>query len=233
MISHQNVIAQCLQIKQISPPDLTKILAVVRLPCWRRLYPDHSFADRAIHWKLPLFHITGLVHALHLPVVLNASVIMLPSFSMPTMLKAIRDYELTELLLVPPLLIRMVRDPSVDPATLKPVKRFSSGTDASNFGSLLSAALLLIVSAGAAPLSPEILHLLEKKFPGTGFKQGYGMTESCSCITAHPPEFYDYKYAAAVGTIVASTTVKILKSDGSDGKVGEQGEILARGPQIT
>lgn len=29
MIAHQNVIAQCLQVQQITPPDLTKILAVL------------------------------------------------------------------------------------------------------------------------------------------------------------------------------------------------------------
>ena len=29
MIAHQNVIAQCLQIQQIVPPDLTKTLAVL------------------------------------------------------------------------------------------------------------------------------------------------------------------------------------------------------------
>ncbi len=31
MIAHQNVIAQCLQVRQITPPDLEKILAVLPL----------------------------------------------------------------------------------------------------------------------------------------------------------------------------------------------------------
>jgi 4-coumarate--CoA ligase len=188
MIAHQNVIAQCLQIVQITPSDLKRILAV-----------------------LPSFHITGLVHALHLPVLLNAEVIMLPSFTMKSMLDTVVEYQLKELLLVPPILIRLVRDPIVDEYDLSFLRRFSSG---------------------AAPLSEEIIQLLKKKFPQTGFKQGYGMTESCSCITAHPPALYDYKNAHAVGTIVASTTVKIIKDDGTEAGVGEPGEILAKGPQI-
>ncbi|KAI9875642.1 MAG: hypothetical protein M1830_008154 [Pleopsidium flavum] len=187
MIAHQNVIAQCLQIQQISPPDLQKILAV-----------------------LPLFHITGLVHGLHLPILLNAEVYMLPTFTMEAMLDTIVKYQLKELLLVPPILIRLVRDSIVDKYDLSNVRRFSSG---------------------AAPLSEEIIHLLNKKFPQTGFKQGYGMTESCSCITAHPPEKYDYKYAHTVGTIVASTEVKIVDEDGKELGVNQAGEILARGPQ--
>ncbi|CAE6997725.1 hypothetical protein CFE70_000539 [Pyrenophora teres f. teres 0-1] len=188
MISHQNVIAQCLQVQQITPETLKKVMAV-----------------------LPLFHITGLVHQMHLPILLNAEVVMLPKFSMEKMLDAVVEYKLPELLLVPPIIIRLVRDPLVDKYDLSHVQRFSSG---------------------AAPLSEEILQQLQEKFPHTGFKQGYGMTESCSCITAHPPEKYSYKYAHSGGAIVASTEVKIIKDDGTEGDVGEDGEVLARGPQI-
>ncbi|KAF5852539.1 hypothetical protein GGP41_007954 [Bipolaris sorokiniana] len=188
MISHQNVIAQCLQVQQLTPETQKKVMAV-----------------------LPLFHITGLVHQMHLPILINAEVVMLPQFSMEKTLDVIVEYQLKELLLVPPIIIRLVRDPLVDRYDLSHVVRFSSG---------------------AAPLSEEIIDQLQKKFPHTGFKQGYGMTESCSCITAHPPDKYDYKYAHSGGAIVASTEVKIIKDDGTEGDIGEDGEVLARGPQV-
>lgn len=54
---------------------------------------------------------------------------------------------------------------------------------------------------------------------------GYGMTESCSCITAHPPDKYDYKYAHAVGTLVASTEVMIVDPDGEDLGLNQPGEV--------
>ena len=189
MISHQNVIAQCLQIQQITPNKHKKVLAV-----------------------LPSFHITGLVHVLHLPILLNAEVYMLPAFTMKGMLDTVVEYQIGELLLVPPILIRMVRDPIVDEYDLGFITRFSSG---------------------AAPLSEEIIQQLKAKFPNTGFKQGYGMTESCSCITAHPPEKYDYEHAHKVGTICASTEIKIVDEDGKELGLGQPGELLARGPQIT
>ena len=190
MIAHSNVIGQCLQIRQLSPTTLRKILAV-----------------------LPLFHITGLVHQLHLPILLNANVYMLPAYSMDAMLQTVQDYKLEEMLLVPPIIIRLVREPeTLKKYDLSSLKRFSSG---------------------AAPLSDEILQLLQKTFPGTGFKQGYGMTESCSCITAHPPEKYDYKYAFRVGTIVSNTEVKIVDpATNKECGLNEPGEIWAKGPQI-
>jgi acyl-CoA synthetase (AMP-forming)/AMP-acid ligase II len=190
MISHANVMAQCFQIRQITPSTLRRILAV-----------------------LPLFHITGLVHQLHLPILLNAIVYMLPAYTMESMLQTVQDYKLEEMLLVPPILIRMVREQAtLKKYDLSALRRFSSG---------------------AAPLSDEILQLLQKTFPGSGFKQGYGMTESCSCITAHPPENYSYDYAFRVGSIVANTEVKIVDPDtGKEMDYGQPGEIWARGPQV-
>ncbi|KAF2147100.1 uncharacterized protein K452DRAFT_347938 [Aplosporella prunicola CBS 121167] len=188
MISHHNVIAQAHQVQPLTSPDKKKVLAV-----------------------LPFFHITGLIHILHVPVLFNAEVYMVPSFTMASMLQAVQDHQIDDMLVVPPIIIRLVRDPIVNNYDLSCVKRFSSG---------------------AAPMSPEIIQLLEKKFPGTSLTQGYGMTESSSCITAHPSEEEGYQHAHKVGTIVPGTEVKIIKEDGTEGDVGEPGEILARGPQV-
>lgn len=70
---------------------------------------------------------------------------------MKDLLDTVVKHQLRELLLVPPILIRLVRDPLVDKYDLSCLHRFSTG---------------------AAPLSEEILHLLSKKFPQTEFKQG-------------------------------------------------------------
>ncbi|KAF7555022.1 hypothetical protein G7Z17_g2510 [Cylindrodendrum hubeiense] len=126
---------------------------------------------------------------------------------MKAMLDTIVDYQLRELILVPPLFIRLVQDAIVNQYDLTCVRRFSSG---------------------AAPLPPRVIEQLQEKFPWTGFKQGYGMTESCSCLTAHSPDNYDYEYSDTVGTILPSTELKFMDVRGNE--VGE-GEIWARGPQ--
>lgn len=190
MIAHSNVMAQVMQIEQITPASHRRILAA-----------------------LPLYHITGLVHQMHLPIMLNANVYMIPSFTMDSMLDTVSRYRIEEMLIVPPILIRMIREPEVlAKYDLRCVKRFSSG---------------------AAPLSAEVLALLQKQFPGTGFKQGYGMTESCSCITSHPPAMYGFEYAFRVGTLVANTEMKIIDpATGKECELNQPGEIWARGPQV-
>ncbi|KAH7109895.1 CoA ligase [Dendryphion nanum] len=190
MISHANVVAQCLQVQQITPKDHTKVLAA-----------------------LPFYHITGIVHEVHLPIVLNAHVYVLPTYNLDTLLRTVSKNKIQELLIVPPILTRLVQDSeTVSKYDLTAVKRFSSG---------------------AAPLPGEVLKLLEQRFPGTGFKQGYGMTETCSAITSHPPSKYAYKYAGSVGMLVGSTEAKIVNPNtGEEYGTGKSGEIWARGPQV-
>ena len=53
------------------------------------------------------------------------------------------------------------------------------------------------------------------------------MTEPCACITAHPPEKYDYKYAHTVGGLISGTEAKIMDLDGKMLGINEPGEVLA------
>ncbi|KAF7155957.1 hypothetical protein CNMCM6106_007869 [Aspergillus hiratsukae] len=189
-------------VDQVTSPDRKKTLAVLPL--------FHSTYSILRVYRLTTA-VTGLVHQMHLPILRNAHVYMLPSFTMDSMLATIVKYRIPEALLVPPIIIRLLRDPIVSNYDLSHLQTFSSG---------------------AAPISVELLQDLERRFPGTGFKQGYGMTESCSCITTHPPDKQTYRYAHTVGTIVPNTEVKIIDPSGRELGYNEPGEILARGPQV-
>ena len=193
MLSHHNIISQCLQLRQL-----------------QSLPPDQSYKILAV---MPLFHITGLVRFCHYPVLMNGLSIMLPSFTLPSMLSTIETYQIPELILVPPILIRLVRDPIVSQYNLSCVQRWSSGS---------------------APIAPEVIKALQAKFPWTGFRQGYGATESTACISCHPPSHYAYKYATTGGMLVANTVAKVLSLDTPirELSIGETGEICAKGPQI-
>jgi acyl-CoA synthetase (AMP-forming)/AMP-acid ligase II len=196
MLSCHNVIAQCHQLRQLQVVEAGERYRVLA--------------------QTPLFHITGLVRYIHYPILMNGCSIMLPAFDMETMLRTIISYQIRELILVPPIIIRIVRDPIVArylDDLRRTVKRWSSGS---------------------APTPPEIIQLLHRKFPATGFRQGYGATESTACISCHPPTHYDYKYAMTAGKLCANTVAKVIDLDDPTKELGvnETGEICARGPQI-
>jgi acyl-CoA synthetase (AMP-forming)/AMP-acid ligase II len=137
---------------------------------------------------------------------------MLARFTLEGFLKAIVQHQVTDLTLVPAIVNRLVSDPTVNAEDLRCVKR---------------------IACGAAPLGPEVLEQLRSKLPWTGFRQSYGMTESCCCLTTHPPEFYSYAYGHTGGTILGSTVIKVVDmGTGKELGANETGEILAKGPQI-
>ncbi|KAI1324119.1 4-coumarate-CoA ligase [Xylariaceae sp. FL0255] len=196
MLSHANVIAQCHQLRQL-----------------QLLPADGHYSILAV---MPLFHITGLVRFCTYPVFMNGDCYMMPSYTLDLMLQNIIRFRVEELILVPPILVRLVRDPITNkylPQLQGIVKRFSSGS---------------------APISTEITQLLCQKFPATGFRQGYGATESTACISSHPGSHMDYRYAHTGGLLVANTVAKVISLTDETKMlgVGETGEICAKGPQI-
>lgn len=163
------------------------------------------------------YPVTGLVRFCTYPIYMNGYSIMLPSFTLASMIRAIVEYHIKELILVPPVLIRLVRDDKVVEPYLPQLRRCVERW-----------------SSGSAPIAPEIIQELQRKFPDTGFRQGYGATESTACISCHPPTHYSYRYAATGGMPVANTDVKVISLTDPSVELGpnETGEILARGPQI-
>lgn len=217
MLSHSNIIAQCYQLRQLQVLSKREASSSVH---------PHGLPEYRILAVMPLFHITGLVRFVSYPVLMSGLSVMLPTFTLPSMLEAIIRYKMEELILVPPILIRLVQDSAVDPylADLQQiVKRWSSGS---------------------APIAPEVIKALQRKFPETGFRQGYGATESTACISAHPPSHFDYKYAHTGGKLVANTVAKVVALASPEAEPGacttkevllgprEIGEICAKGPQI-
>lgn len=126
------------------------------------------------------------------------------------MLKATVRFGIEELSLVPPILLLLTRDATVDDFDIRCVKRWSSG---------------------AAPISAGLLNAVQARFPWTKFRQGYGATEA-PCACAQPPTNWEYKYGESVGMLVGNTVAKVINPTGQELGPGEIGEILVKGPQI-
>lgn len=69
-----------------------------------------------------------------------------------------------------------------------------------------------------------------REMTGTPIVEGYGLTESSPVITFNP--LTGLAKDGSIGIPVPSTEVKCVDAKGKEVKVGEPGEIIARGPQI-
>jgi acyl-CoA synthetase (AMP-forming)/AMP-acid ligase II len=159
---------------------------------------------------LPLFHIYGLVVILALNLVNGATTVLMPRFDFTEFLTLAQTYRATILPLVPPVVLGMAKSPAVSQFDLSSVR---------------------LVFCGAAPLSDDVARELATKL-GCPVVQGYGMTEASPVTHLSPTRNAPWKPGAS-GKIVCNTEVKLVSVDtGRQLGVGEEGELLMRGPQI-
>jgi long-chain acyl-CoA synthetase len=88
---------------------------------------------------------------------------------------------------------------------------------------------LRFVFSGAAPLSPAIREEFMRRVPSATVVEGYGCTETAGLISATPPL---EPRPGTVGRPVLNVEVRILDPDGTEVPLGEDGEIVVRGPNI-
>ena len=69
-----------------------------------------------------------------------------------------------------------------------------------------------------------------RKVTGTPIVEGYGLTESSPVLTFNPLDGSGRD--GTIGVPVPSTYIKLVDEKGTEVKVGEPGELLAKGPQI-
>src|SRR5713101_8207525 len=159
---------------------------------------------------LPFFHIYGMVVIMKLGLCQGATIVSMPRFDFQEFLTAVQKYRVSILPLVPPIVLGMVKHPAVGQFDLSSVR---------------------LVFSGAAPLGEEIAKELSTKL-GCPVVQGYGMTEASPVTHLSPTRNAPGKPGAS-GKIVCNTEVKLVSVDtGRELGVGEEGELLMRGPQI-
>lgn len=98
--------------------------------------------------------------------------------------------------------------------------------------SRLDFSALKICASGAAPFSVEGINAFEKVVGVGKVMEVYGMTETSPLLTMNPHT--GLKKIGSVGIPVQNTCVKLvdLETGATEVPVGEEGELIARGPQV-
>ncbi|KAK2805532.1 hypothetical protein FQN50_006158 [Emmonsiellopsis sp. PD_5] len=157
MISHKNVIANTLQIKEYDRP----YRATLKPPGTQSDYTEVALG------LLPQSHIYALVVICHSGTFRGDQVVVLPRFDFAQYLSAIERFKISTLYLVPPIIITMIRN-----------KEVCGKHDLSSVRGIFT---------GAAPLGAETAEELGKWQPTWKVRQGYGLTETCTVVSSTSP----------------------------------------------
>jgi len=198
MITHNNYVANCSQVLHLA-----------------RQHPDHEAKRQRSRLLcfLPMYHaMAQTIFCVNSPKQ-GVPVYMMPKFDFLEMLQSVQKFRITELVLVPPVVVAMAKHPATRKFDLSSVEG---------------------VGSGAAPLGREASEQLEKLWPDgrVNVKQGWGMTEAtCAITTFHPAET---SHSFSCGCLVANCEAKIVADE--EGKIevpqGERGEVWVRAPNV-
>jgi len=85
---------------------------------------------------------------------------------------------------------------------------------------------------GGAPKPPQMHYTMKEQLGGVGIVSGYGLTEA-PILTMGSVDDPDEALAHSEGKSVDGVTLRLVTLDGKDAGIDEEGEVRAKGPQIT
>src|SRR5438132_1986694 len=170
---------------------------------------DYFDRDDTLLCVLPLFHIYGLVVVLNMGLHMGATIVMMPRFDLEQFLGLIQKYRVTLSHIVPPIVLKLARDPMIDNYDLSSLK---------------------MIFSGAAPLGPELSRECMIRI-GCGIRQGYGMTETSPVTHSSPADPAKMKLGS-IGPPAPNTDCKLVDpATGAELGPNHEGEVCVRGPQ--
>ncbi|GAC1445862.1 MAG: 4-coumarate--CoA ligase family protein [Chloroflexota bacterium] len=159
---------------------------------------------------LPLYHIYG-VSLMATAIAAGATQVLLPRFDLAQVLQMIREEGVTEVFVVPPVMLALTNAPDVVPYNFETVR---------------------FIMSAAAPLAPDIARRLAEKLR-VPVIQAYGMTES-SPLTHMVPLHSADTALGSVGVVAPDTHCRIVDIENGERTLapGSAGEVVVAGPQV-
>ncbi|WP_330350269.1 class I adenylate-forming enzyme family protein [Streptomyces sp. NBC_00582] len=162
----------------------------------------------------PLFHITGMVCQLAACLNSAGTLVLTYRFEAGVVLEAFAEHR---------------PHYTVGPSTAFMALAAHPGATRDHFSSFVN------ISSGGAPVPPALVEKFRAGF-GPYIRNGYGLTE-CTAPCASVPPQHEAPVDPASGTLAVGlpgpdTVVRIVDDQGEEVPLGEQGEIVVRGPQV-
>jgi acyl-CoA synthetase (AMP-forming)/AMP-acid ligase II len=188
MLNHYNLVAQLRQLEGVGITTINDVSVAV----------------------LPFFHIYGMVGILNIALRVGATLVTMPRFDLEQFLQICQDHKVTQVGVVPPIVLALAKHPIV------------GKYDLSSLNWILS---------GAAPLDKD-LQLAAAERLHCMVLQGFGMTETSVGATIVPATPEGFR-AGSAGVLNPNVLCKIVDiATGAELEANQQGEIWVSGPNI-
>lgn len=170
-------------------------------------YLNINTEDRVIT-TLPVFHVFALTVVVNAPLLMGATLLLVPRFSPQEIFEVAKEHKATVFAGVPTMYNFLYQYPEGN------VEDFST--------------IRLAISGGSS-LPVALLHNFENKF-NLRISEGYGLSEA-SPVTCFNPIDRDRK-PGSIGTNIINVENKIVNELGEEVPIGEVGELIVRGPNV-
>ena len=160
---------------------------------------------------LPLFHVFGLSVGMNWSIWSGSKMVLVPNpRDIPALVKAITKHRVTLFPGVPALFNAINNFPGIENLDMTSVKSCFSGS---------------------APIAKDVQEKFEALTNST-IIEGFGMSETSPVTHVNP--LYGMRKIGSIGIPVSSTDAKIVdaEDDSKELGIGEEGELLVRGPQV-
>ncbi len=156
----------------------------------------------------PLFHALGMQNGMHLPLMLGATVVMLPRWDCDAALALIERHRVTSWAAPPTMLMDFFANPALTPEKVKSLE---------------------LVHGGSAAMPRAVAEAMQSRF-GITYNEGYGMTETASFLFANPPQRPKLGSLGVPGPGVDARIIDPVSL--RELPRGDVGEIVAHAPQV-
>ena len=165
----------------------------------------------------PMFHSADLLGTGYTQA--GAAHAYLPVFTPANLLKAFQDYGVTSAMMAPTMIILTLQEPDFSKYDLAALDR---------------------VYYGSSPMAVEWIRRTMDAFPTANVQQGYGLTETSPILTTLDEDVHvaamesgKYEILKAAGRPLVGIDMRIVDPDGNEVPLGEDGEVVVRGPNVT
>jgi len=168
----------------------------------------NATAENVTLLVVPMFHVTGMISTMHSDIYTGATLVMMPRWDRELAGRLISRWKVTSWTNIPTMVIDLMASPNFDQYDLSS---------------------LVHIGGGGAAMPQAVAQRLLEQF-GLRYVEGYGLTETAAPSHSNPP---DDPKQQCLGIPFMSCDARVVDPETlQEMPVGEQGEIIIRGPMV-